>query len=72
LKNSGDHILSFLLVGYGTKTSMQITDEQVEKYIALYFLEYGKVIDKAKAREELTALVCMLNAVYQHQNKENI
>jgi hypothetical protein len=48
---------------------MQISDEHVEKYIALYLSEYGKTIDKVKAREELTALLCMLNAVYQHQNK---
>jgi hypothetical protein len=30
-----------------------------------------RVIDKAQARIELTALVCMLEAVYQFNNKQN-
>lgn len=47
---------------------MQISEEQVEKYIAVYFEVYGKTIEKAQARIELTALVCMLNAVYRHIN----
>ena len=48
---------------------MQISDQQVNRYMAIYLEEYGQTIDKAHAREELTALVCMLNAVYRHDNK---
>lgn len=48
---------------------MQINDEQVEKYMELYLEEYGRPIDKATARIELTALVCMLNAVHRQINK---
>ena len=50
---------------------MQITEEQVEKYIVLYVEEYGQEIDKARARDELTSLVCLLNAVYKFNNKQN-
>lgn len=50
---------------------MHTNEEQVEKYMALYFEEYGRPIDKVNAQKELTALVCMLNAVYQHINKNN-
>jgi hypothetical protein len=45
---------------------MQISEDQVEKYITIYVEQYGKTIDKARARNELTALVCMLNAVNRH------
>ena len=40
---------------------MQISEEQVEKYMALYVEEYGQPIDKARARAELTSLVCLLD-----------
>jgi len=50
---------------------MEISDENVKKYMSIYLSEYGKTIDKAKAREELTALIVMLNAVHQHYNKTN-
>lgn len=49
---------------------MQISEEKVEKYIELYFKKYGVRIDKAQARSELTSLVCLLEAVYQHTNKQ--
>ena len=48
---------------------MQISDQQVEKYISLYLEEFGRSIDKAQARIELTALVCYMEAVYQFKNK---
>jgi len=50
---------------------MQISDEQVGKYIAIYLEEYGYEIDKAQALVELTSLVCYLEAVYKHINKIN-
>lgn len=42
---------------------MQINEEQVEKYMAIYLEEYGHPINKAYALEELTALVTCMNAV---------
>jgi len=50
---------------------MQISDQKVEQYINLYFKKYGKNIDKAQARAELTSLVCLLDAVYKHINNLN-
>ena len=50
---------------------MQISDQQVEKYRAIYVEVYGEEIDKARARDELTALVCMLDAVNKFNNKNN-
>lgn len=50
---------------------MQISDQQVEKYMAIYVEQYGQKIDKARARAELTSLVCMLEAVYKFNNKIN-
>jgi len=50
---------------------MQISEEKIEKYMEIYFEEYGRSIDKAQALIELTALLCVLNAVYRHQNKSN-
>jgi len=48
---------------------MPITEKQIEKYVAIYLEEYGQPIDKAQARVELTSLVCLLEAVYQFNNK---
>jgi len=48
---------------------VEISDQKVEQYIALYLKKYGKNIDKVRARDELTSLVCLLEAVYQHVNK---
>jgi len=42
---------------------MQISDEKVEKYQELYFLKYRKSIDKARARDELTSFVCLLEDI---------
>lgn len=39
--------------------------------MAIYLEEYGRPIDKAQARIELTSLVCLMEAVYQHNNKNN-
>jgi len=50
---------------------MEINDTKVEKYQDLYFKKYGKSIDKARARDELTSFICLLEAVYKHINKEN-
>lgn len=51
--------------------SMQISDEQVDKYIAVYIEVYGKTIERAQARAELTSLVCLMEAVYKFNNKIN-
>jgi len=50
---------------------MHISDKHVKKYIAIYLEEHGRLIDKAQARDELTALICLLEAVYKHANKIN-
>ena len=50
---------------------MQVEDTKVEEYQALYLKKYGQSIDKARARDELTSLVCLLEAVYQHINLTN-
>ena len=50
---------------------MQIDNKKVEQYMNLYLKKYGKTIDIAKARVELTALVCILEAVYKFNNKNN-
>lgn len=50
---------------------MQISDEKVNKYIALYIEEYGKEINQAQARAELTSLVCLLESIYKFNNKDN-
>ncbi len=50
---------------------MQIEDTKVGEYQILYQKKYGKSIDKARARDELTSLVCLLEAVYQHINSIN-
>lgn len=50
---------------------MQISDKKVEEYQILYLKKYGKSIDKSHARDELTSLVCLLEAVYKHVNKDN-
>lgn len=50
---------------------MEISEAKVEEYRILYLKKYGKDIDKARARDELTSLVCLLEAVYKHINNEN-
>jgi len=50
---------------------VEISDERVREYIDLYLKKYGKSIDKARARDELTSLVCLLEAVYKNVNKDN-
>ena len=50
---------------------MQISDAQIEKYMSIYLETYGRPIDRAQAREELIALVCLLEAVYKFNNKIN-
>jgi hypothetical protein len=50
---------------------MHITQEQVEKYMAIYLETYGVPIDPRKANDELTALLCLLAAVHRHMNKHN-
>lgn len=50
---------------------MQISDTKVEEYQTLYFKKYGESIDRARARNELTSLVCLLEAVYKNINKIN-
>ena len=50
---------------------MQISEKHVEKYQTIFFQEYGFEIDKARATHELISLVCLMNATYRHQNKDN-
>jgi hypothetical protein len=51
--------------------AFMISDIKVDRYIAIYFEVYGEKIDKVRARDELTSLICLLEAVYQHNNKNN-
>jgi len=50
---------------------MQITEDRVSQYMELYLEEYGVPIERAQARDELTALVCLLETVYKHNNQNN-
>lgn len=50
---------------------MQISEKYIEKYQEIFFQEYGFEIDKAQASQELLSLVCLMDAVYRHQNKPN-
>ena len=50
---------------------MQITEEQVEKYMAIYLEKYGVPIDKRKALDELTALLCLLVSVHKHMQQQD-
>lgn len=47
---------------------MEIGDDKVEKYMIVYGEIYGSQITKEQARNELTALVCFMNAVRTHIN----
>jgi len=48
---------------------MQITEGRVSQYMDLYLEEYGKPINRVQARNELTALVCLMESVYKYCNK---
>jgi len=50
---------------------MHISEEKINRYIAIYLEEYGRQIDRAQALSQLTALICMLEAVDRHINKIN-
>lgn len=50
---------------------MDISDTKVKEYQTLYLKKYKKDINKTRARDELTSLVCLLDAVYKNINKNN-
>ena len=50
---------------------MQISEEKINQFRKIYFKKYGRSIDKNKAIAELTALVCLLDTIYKHINKQN-
>jgi hypothetical protein len=50
---------------------MEISDEKVEKYREVYKEIYGQPIEKGRARDELTALVCLMNAVRNYVGNMN-
>lgn len=50
---------------------IKITQQQVEKYMAIYLETYGVPIDPRKANDELTALLCLLTSVHSHINKQD-
>jgi len=50
---------------------VELSEEKIEKYIAIHLEEYGETIDKDRARVELSSLVCLLEAVYKHNNRKN-
>jgi len=47
-----------------------LTDEQIEKYRAIYKKHYGKEISKAEALEQGTKLINLIEAVYKPITKE--
>lgn len=47
---------------------MQIPEYRIDDYIAIYREKYGKEISRAKALEELTALVTFMSAVDRFNN----
>ncbi len=47
---------------------MQISEEKLTQYQKLFLEKNGFEISKAKALEELTALVCLIEAVHRHTN----
>lgn len=50
---------------------MQISEEKIKRYQEIFLEEYGFEIEPSKALEELSSLVCLLNAVHRHINKHN-
>lgn len=50
---------------------MQIANKDIERYKEIYKEEYGTEINDEKAYTELNALLCLMDAVYRHQNKDN-
>lgn len=50
---------------------MQISEEKIKKYQEVFLKEYGFEIDHTRALQELSSLVCLMGAVYRHQNKNN-
>ena len=48
---------------------MKISPDKIEKYKQIYFKKFNKEIDNAQALLELTALVTLMESVYQHINK---
>ena len=49
---------------------MKIDSSHVEEYRAVVLRKYGKGLDAAAARDQLTALVCLLETVYRHMRRE--
>lgn len=49
---------------------MQISEEKIKKYQEIFIKEYGFEIDHDRASQELSSLVCLMGAVYRHQNKK--
>lgn len=50
---------------------MKIAQKDLDKYKEIYKEEYGDEISNEKAYEELNSLLCLMDAVYRHQNKDN-
>jgi len=50
---------------------MQISEKNIQKYQEIFLKEYGFEIDKAQASQEFLSLLCLMGAVYRHQNKNN-
>jgi protein-arginine kinase activator protein McsA len=47
-----------------------LTDEQIEKYRAIYKKHFGKEIGKAEALEQGTKLINLIEAVYKLMTKK--
>ena len=48
-----------------------IDEKHVDEYMAVILRKYGAELDALTARDELTALVCLLETVYRHMHKNN-
>ena len=51
---------------------MQISDKQIEKFQKLWKKEFGKEIEKGKAREEALKLIRLVELVYKPIKKSDL
>lgn len=49
---------------------MQLTDADLDGFIALYQLEFGSTLDRAEAHRQAMALVSLVKRVYRPMTKE--
>ena len=50
---------------------MKFTNEQLNSFIELHEKEFGKVIDRAEAQRQATALVSLVKLTYEPMSKKD-